>query len=113
MTHILFYSTGALKKRNYTIYKSYDAVLQTCFRLLILSSFYNPFSRFIICFSDNRALDFSLHAHNVVHVEIHIVIVVVIVVVVVIIVIIVVVDGGNYVDNGVEERHGKGEKGEL
>jgi hypothetical protein len=57
--------------------------------------------------------DYYLHAHDHVHIDVHVVIVVIIVVVVVIVVIVVVVDGGNDVDNGVEECHRKGEKGEL
>ena len=59
-----------------------------------------------------RKVNNSLHADNIVHVDVHIVIVVVIGVVVVIVVI-VVVDGGNDVDNSVEQGHGKRKEGQL
>ena len=51
-----------------------------------------------------------LRAHHHVHVCVHVVVVVVVVVIIVVVVIVVVVDCRYDVDNGVEERHGKGQE---
>ena len=54
-----------------------------------------------------------LHAHDLVHVDVLVVVIVVVVVIVIVVIVIIAVDGRHQVDDGVEQGHGEGQKGQL